>query len=101
DTGALGWARLRLFEEPEVTACCQVGGDPPFLAAALLSSPWLAAGVRPDGVHYFTVGDDRLRPLSPGAADLRGAVACSPCRPSRELVVVCRGGDVVRVPMPE
>src|SRR5207249_2292641 len=69
DAGALGWARLRLFEEPEVLASVQAGGDPPFLAAALLPASATVAGVRADGVCRFAVGDERLRTLPPITAD--------------------------------
>lgn len=99
--GALGWARLRLFEEPEVVATRQVDSDPPFLAAALLSASSLVAGVRGIGVYRYAISDDWVRPLPPIAADLREAVACFSCPRSRELIVVCRRGEVVRVAMPE
>jgi hypothetical protein len=104
DTGSLGWANLRLFGDSagRILNAHQVGEDPQFLAAALLPLPNpTVAGILPDGVRLFVVSEGRMRALPLIPADLSDSVACFFCPPSRELVVVCRRGDVVRLNVPD
>jgi hypothetical protein len=71
-----------------------------FRAATLVSHGRLAA-VREAGVVWARVSGQYLAVTATTAASLPDAVACFHSANTKELLVVCSGGDVVRVPAPE
>jgi tetratricopeptide (TPR) repeat protein len=95
----LCWASLRLFAESRVETSCRTKEPTRFLAGTILASG-LVAGVHRGGVSWYRPGRDRLRPVAQTQGDFADAVACFGCPPTSELLVVCRQGDVVRVPEP-
>jgi len=71
-----------------------------YVAAALIR-PGLVAGVTREGIVWLRRNGHRLQ--SNGTmtmASLENAVACAVSLPARELLVICREGAVVRVPLP-
>jgi hypothetical protein len=97
--GGLGWAHLRLFgSDAAVLASQQKGGEPPFLAVALVR-PGVVMGVQAGGVFPFFADEGRLQPRPAVRADLGDAVACAYSHATGELLVVTADGDVVRVPV--
>ncbi len=95
----LCWASVRLFADSRVEASCRSKEPTPFLAGTILASGMIA-GVHRGGVSWYRPGRDRLRPVAQTQGDVADAVACFGCPPTSELLVVCRQGDVVRVPVP-
>jgi hypothetical protein len=71
-----------------------------YLTAALVR-PGLVAGVRTDGIEWLRRDGARLAPRTVTTLAASTALACfaSPC--TGELLVVCRGGFVLRVPVPD
>jgi tetratricopeptide (TPR) repeat protein len=70
-----------------------------YRAAVLLHSR-LIAGVYDHGVDWLRRQQHRLLPSSATLIRLEDAVACAVSLPTRELLVICRNGSVVRVPLP-
>jgi tetratricopeptide (TPR) repeat protein len=71
-----------------------------YIAAALIR-PGLLAGVTREGIVWLRRDGHRLQ--SGGMmtlVPLENAVACAVSLPARELLVICREGVVVRVPLP-
>jgi hypothetical protein len=70
-----------------------------YLLAAFLYSRRVA-GVKPGRVDWLRREGPVLKPWSSTAADLADAVFAAFSPPTSELLVVCRDGDLVRVPVP-
>jgi hypothetical protein len=70
-----------------------------YLATCLLR-PGALAGVTGHGVVWLRRDGHRLRYEGMTPAALENAVACAISLPTRELLVICRDGVVVRVPLP-
>jgi hypothetical protein len=70
-----------------------------YVAAALLG-PGRVAGVRRSGIDWLRRERGQLLPWTATGMDLAGAVACFPSPLTNELLVVCRDGWLVRVPVP-
>ncbi len=70
-----------------------------YLAAALLG-PGRVAAVRRAGIDWLCRERGQLVPGNATGMDLTGAVACFPSPRTNELLVVCRDGWLVRVPVP-
>jgi tetratricopeptide (TPR) repeat protein len=98
--GQLGWAALKVFTRDKgVQEAGRSHQEARYLAATILPSG-LVAGVHRGGVSWFRPGRDRLRLVAQTQADLHDAVACFGSPATNELLVVCRHGDLVRVPVP-
>jgi hypothetical protein len=98
--GRLCWASLRLFNDCRVEASCRADVPPRFLTGTILASG-LVAGVHRGGVSWYRTGRERLRLVAQTQGEFGDAVACFGIPATNELLVVCREGDVVRVPVPE
>jgi hypothetical protein len=70
-----------------------------YLAATIVRAD-LVAGVSRSHIDWLHTGDRGFVRRSTTRVNLRSAVACFPSPQTRELLVVCRDGVVVRVPMP-
>jgi tetratricopeptide (TPR) repeat protein len=70
-----------------------------YLAAALLG-PGRVAAVRRGGIEWLRRERGHLVPWAATRMDLPDAVACFPSPLTNELLVVCRDGWLVRVPVP-
>jgi hypothetical protein len=73
-----------------------------YVAAALIR-PGLVAGVTREGIVWLHRNGHRLRTggiMSMTMVSLKTSVACAVSLPARELLVICREGTVVRVPLP-
>jgi tetratricopeptide (TPR) repeat protein len=101
DSGALGWALLRLFgSDAEVLGNHQTSSELLYRAVALVR-PGVVAGVQARGVMRFFADEIRLQARPMIRADLSDAVACFYSAPTSELLVIADQGDVVRVPLAE
>jgi hypothetical protein len=74
--------------------------DVPARAATLLSAGRVAA-VTDAGIVWLRHGAGRLSGTALTRTPLADAVACFPAPRTNELLVVCRSGDLVRVPLPQ
>jgi hypothetical protein len=99
--GDLCWSALDLFGPPVQGAERRFNSDVglPYRAAALLG-PGRVAGVTATQVRWLRCGPTRFTLWATTRADLADAVACFHSPQTGELLVVCRDGDVVRVPVP-
>jgi tetratricopeptide (TPR) repeat protein len=70
-----------------------------YLAVALVR-PGLLAGVRRDGIVWLRRNRHQLQSDGKTPAALENAVTCAASPRTRELLVICRDGVVVRVPLP-
>lgn len=99
--GQLGWAALQVFtRDAGVQEAARSQQQARYLAATILPTG-LVAGLHRGGVSWFRPGRDRLRLVAETDAGLHDAVACFGSPETGELLVVCRRGDLVRVPLPE
>jgi hypothetical protein len=71
-----------------------------YLAATLVRSG-LIAGVTESEVHWLSPRFRGLKRSAPTQIALPTAVACFPSHATNELIVVCRDGLLVRVPVPK
>ncbi len=99
-SGRLRWSTFGIFVPPgSVPERHLLLPDARYRAAALLRPGELAAVAR-DGVYWVRCGERALTVWATTRAALGDAVACFPSPLTRELLVVCAEGDVVRVPLP-
>jgi hypothetical protein len=100
-SGALGWAIIRLWSAANaIKATQQTVSDQPFLCATLIT-PNLVAGVQHKGVSWFRMDEYKHTLIAEDRTSLHDAVACFASIPTRELIIICREGDVVFLPFPE
>lgn len=86
-------------EMMECMASCTAAPEDGYLAAAIVRSG-LVAGVRKTSIHWLRAGPKSFAPWALTRVAIPSAIACFPCHPTNELVVVCRDGGVVRVDIP-
>ncbi len=72
-----------------------------YRAAAIVRPEFVAGVTARDGIHWLRRSGARLVLDSTTWAALPSAVACFPSAATNELLVVCEGGDVVRLPVPQ
>jgi hypothetical protein len=98
--GVAQWAEVGLDRPWQPDHCVRaVGASSAYLAAALLG-PGHVAAVRRGGVDWLRRDRHQLVPWSATALDLAAATACFFSPLTGELLVVCRDGWLVRVPVP-
>jgi hypothetical protein len=97
-SGSLCWSAL-LVPEGARTAYIQAGNGDGFRAGCLIG-PGEVAGVTAGHVRWMRCGPAYFTLRATTKSDLGDAVACFPGPLGSELLVVCAGGDVVRVPVP-
>jgi tetratricopeptide (TPR) repeat protein len=71
-----------------------------YLAATLIRAGHVA-GVSRSHIDWLRAGSKEFKRWATTEVTLPGAVACFPSYSTRELIVVCRDGVVVRVPIPQ
>jgi hypothetical protein len=67
--------------------------------AACLVRPGDVAGVTAGSMRWFRATRTSLMLRATNRAELAGAIACFPSPQSGEVLVLCAGGDVARVPV--
>jgi hypothetical protein len=90
-------SQVRVREDLHVTSAA-LDDQHPFLAVTLLR-PGLVAAVTRNAVLRLRREGTRLRILSRARVPLGAAVACFPHATTRELLVVCQDGTVLRLPL--
>lgn len=92
--------KSRLKDGDHLNTCTTAGPrEGGFLAAAIVREG-LVAGVTRSRVEWLLHGARRFLPWRTTEVSIPSAVACFPCPQTRELVVVCKDGAVVSVPIP-
>ena len=98
ENGSLQGSRLK--DGDLFTTCAAAGPrEGGYLAAAIVREG-LVAGVTRSRIEWLLHGARRFLPWRTTEVSIPSAVACFPCRQTRELVVVCKDGTVVNVPIP-
>jgi hypothetical protein len=99
DEGSLHWSRIDCHA-PSLPAQTNVAARPEgYLAAAIVRSG-LVAGVSRSRIDWLRCGTKNFTTLSTTRVAMSGAVACFPSHATQEVIVVCRDGTLVRVPVP-
>jgi tetratricopeptide (TPR) repeat protein len=93
------WAQASFLDDGNVAVARARAPQTGYLAATLLG-PGRVAAVRRAGIDWLRVERAQLLPWTATGIDLTGAVACFHSPPTNELLVVCRDGWLVRVPVP-
>ena len=98
EDGSLQGSRLK---DGDLFTTCTAAGprEGGYLAAAIVREG-LVAGVTRSRIEWLLHGARRFLPWRTTEVSIPSAVACFPCRQTRELVVVCKDGAVVNVPIP-
>jgi hypothetical protein len=100
-TGTLYWSALQIQGEGVENVTTKAAtGDEGYLAATIVRSR-LAAGVTRSAIHWLSPAAAGLVARSTTRVSLSGAVACFPSHATHELIVVCRDGQLARVPVPK
>jgi tetratricopeptide (TPR) repeat protein len=101
ENGSVYWSALHLgdLEQRGAYATNVSVRAEGYLAAALLR-PGFVAGVARRSIDWLRCGPKQFTLHSATKVFLPSAVACFPSHITRELLVVCRDGVVVRVPAP-
>ena len=98
EQGSIHWARFREGMLASVNST-HGAGEPGYLAATIVRDG-LVAGVTSSRVEWLRCGNSQFRPWRSTDVAIPSAVACFAVRQTDELVVVCKDGLVVRVPIP-
>jgi hypothetical protein len=94
--GAVCWSLLPVGSGPKSTRTSRDSG---YLATTLIG-PDLVAAVAASRIDWLRCRGNGFPCRGRTPVAIPGAVACFPCHETRELIVVCRDGFVVRVPLP-
>jgi tetratricopeptide (TPR) repeat protein len=94
--GAVCWSLLPFGSGPKST---RTSRDRFYLAATLIG-PGLLAAVAGSRIDWLRCSGNDFPSRGRTPVAIPGAVACFACHETRELIVVCRDGFVVRVPLP-
>jgi hypothetical protein len=96
--GTVFWSLLEVRPEGMRVASASVSSVNGYRAVAVVR-PWLVAAAGPSRVHWLRAGS-RTFSWSMTQVALPNPVACFPCRPTGELIIVCGDGEVVRLAVP-
>ncbi len=96
--GTVYWSLVRLTHEEVRLVALSVSSENGYRAAAIVR-PGLVAAVGPSRVAWLRAGS-RSFAWSTTQLALPRPVACFPCRPTGELIVVCGNGTVARMMVP-
>jgi hypothetical protein len=103
--GSLHWAEIPFGgSTPSSGATIRAHFSPPYQGyrAVTIVRPGFVAGVTArDGIHWLRRSGARLVLDSTTWTAFPSAVACFPSEATNELLVVCDGGEVVRLPVPQ
>jgi hypothetical protein len=100
-TGTLYWSTLKIGRERvEIVGTRASTGEEGYLAGTIVQSR-LVAGVTRSTIHWLFPATGGLVARSTTRVALPGAVACFPSHATHELIVVCRDGQLARVPVPK
>jgi hypothetical protein len=103
--GSLHWADIPLNGgTPSSEGTVQAQFTPPYQGyrAATIVRPGFVTGVTArDGIHWLRRSGARPVLESTTWTAFPSAVACFPSAATNELLVVCDGGEVVRLPVPQ
>jgi hypothetical protein len=97
--GTVYWSRLRT-EPPLEVEMTNVAVRPDSYLAATLVRSGLVAAVARSSIDWLGAGSGDFRRHTSTKVFLPTAVACFPSDATHELIVVCKDGVVVRVPVP-
>jgi hypothetical protein len=96
--GTAYWSLVQFTREEVRVSATSASSGGGYRAVAIVR-PGLVAAVGPSRVDWLRAGG-RSFAWSTTQLTLPGPVACFPCRPTGELIVVCGNGSAVRVTVP-
>jgi tetratricopeptide (TPR) repeat protein len=95
--GALNWCSVRIHHGAHLLANSATTDPSRFLATTLIR-PGLVAGITPTRIVWLQRGSEQFAIRSTTPLNAASVVAGFPARASRDLMLVCRDGQVLRVP---
>jgi hypothetical protein len=99
--GTLYWSALQIQgENVEKVTTKAATGEEGYLAGTIVQSR-IVAGVTRSAIHWLSPAAAGLVVRSTTRAALPGAVACFPSHATHEVIVVCRDGQLARLPAPK
>jgi tetratricopeptide (TPR) repeat protein len=99
ENGTVYWSALQTEPPMEVVATNVAVRADRYLAATIVR-PGFVAAVAPSSIDWLRAGSRDFRPHASTKVFLPTAVACFPSHVTHELIVVCKDGVLVRVPVP-